>query len=92
MSDAAITITPGVGTNVDVSQITRPDGVTVVERQRFVLGDDGGDLLSLVNGKLPASDSDAQDTLNSILSELRQIKFVLSAWTGVTPIDFEGDY
>ena len=84
-NDGTVDISAGSGVAVDVTEITRNDG-TVVERQRVVLGDDDGNLFNLDSSTLSASDSGTQDALADIASELRQIKYILSAWTGIDPL------
>lgn len=87
-ADQTIGVTnQGAGSKVDVSEITRSDGV-VVERQRIAIGDaNGGDA---VTGRLAAVRGEANDqntglvvagdsleVLQSIDSTLKEIKLLL---------------
>jgi hypothetical protein len=65
MADGTIRVpTDGSGKRVDTTEITRPD-LTVVERQRVVIGDDDSSL-----GRI-------EGLLVEIREELRELRFAL---------------
>jgi hypothetical protein len=91
MADASISVTPGVGANVDVSQVTREDiAGTVVDRQRVVIasnGDTGVDgVASVTNSELSTADTDTQALLGELISEVRLLRSVFELWTGTTAL------
>lgn len=72
---------PGTAKNIDATEITRPDGTTLVDRQRMAVGDGSelGHLLSIdAMGRLVVVVSNQAE----ILTELRRITFLLEQFTG----------
>jgi len=82
--DGIAPVSPGVGTNVDVSVLTRPDG-TLVDRQRMVVASDTSTTFAGVaavsNGALATDDVDVRLLLRVLIREVRLLRRSFEAWT-----------
>lgn len=72
---------PGTAKNVDATEITRPDGTTLVERQRMAVGD-GSELAHLLAVDAQGRLTVLVDNQAEILCELRRITYLLQCLTG----------
>lgn len=72
---------PGTTKNIDATEIARPDGVTLVDRQRMAIGD-GSELAHLLAVDAQGRLTVLVDNQSEILTELRRITFLLQVLTG----------
>jgi hypothetical protein len=87
MPDGVVSVTPGTGANVDVSQLLRPDGTTIVDRQRVVIGSDttilpDGGLVHVIGGQLAVVDVSLAVEVALLRREIRLLRRELSGWHG----------